>query len=72
MSKKFTFCEECRRDVEYTEIEKELVSKLKGEPYYYTGKEATCVECGSRVYVADINEIGRASCRERVLRIVEC
>ena len=56
MSKKFTFCEECRRDVEYTEIEKELVSKLKGEPYYYTGKEATCVECGSRVYVAEIND----------------
>lgn len=56
MGKAFIFCEECRKDVECKEVEKELTAQLKGETYYYTGKEATCVECGSQVYVAEIND----------------
>ena len=56
MRKGITFCEECRKEVEYKEVEKELTSKLKGKTYHYKGKEATCAECGSMVYVADIND----------------
>ena len=56
MNKNKTFCEECRRDVEYS-IETILMKgKLKGEEYEYTGKRVVCTECGSEVYVADIED----------------
>lgn len=51
-----TFCEECRKDVDYT-VEKVLIKgKLKGEEYEYTGKRAVCNECGNEIYVAEIED----------------
>ena len=51
-----TFCEECRKDVEYLVQTKEMIGKIKGEEYCYIGKEATCADCGAYVYVAQIND----------------
>lgn len=51
-----TFCEECRKDVSYKEIEVALQNELKGETYEYTGKKAVCDLCGSDVYVSEIED----------------
>ena len=56
MTKKLVFCEECRNDVEYTIIEMPMAGTIKGIEYYYTGKEARCISCNSRVYVPEIND----------------
>lgn len=56
MNRNKTFCEECRRDVEYIVETATINGKLKGEEYEYTGKKAVCTECGSEVYVADIED----------------
>jgi putative zinc finger/helix-turn-helix YgiT family protein len=56
MNRNKTFCEECRRDVEYMIETATIKGKLKGEEYEYTGKKAICTECGSEVYVADIED----------------
>ena len=56
MNRNKTFCEECRRDVEYMVETASIKGKLKGEEYEYTGKRAMCTECGSEVYVADIED----------------
>jgi len=51
-----TFCEECRKDVEYlTEVTK-IKGKLKGVEYEYVGRKAICAECGNEVYVAEIED----------------
>lgn len=55
MNKK-TFCEECRNDVSYTIIEKELEGTIKGVKYTYLGKEARCSNCDSELYMAEIND----------------
>lgn len=56
MSEKKVFCEECRNDVAFTVIEKQIESTIKGEKYTYEGKEAYCKECGSEVYVDEVND----------------
>lgn len=56
MSERKVFCEECRNDVTFTVIEKQMEGNIKGEKYSYIGKEAHCVDCGSEIYVAEIND----------------
>lgn len=56
MSENKVFCEECRNDVAFTVNEKEMEGTIKGEKYSYIGKEAHCVECGSEIYVAEVND----------------
>lgn len=56
MTKKYTFCEECRDDVTYRIIEHDMVGEIKGEEYHYLGKEAICDNCGAYVYVPEIND----------------
>ncbi|HBR29084.1 MAG TPA: hypothetical protein DD734_04890 [Firmicutes bacterium] len=56
MNKGKTFCEECRRDAEYSIETILLKGTLKGEKYEYIGKRAVCTECESEVYVADIED----------------
>jgi putative zinc finger/helix-turn-helix YgiT family protein len=56
MNRNKTFCEECRRDVEYIVETASIKGKLKGKEYAYTGKKAVCTKCGSEVYVADIED----------------
>ena len=56
MSERKVFCEECRNDVAFTVVEKQMESSIKGEKYTYMGKEARCVDCGSEIYVAEVND----------------
>ena len=56
MSERKVFCEECRNDVTFTVIEKQMEGRIKGEKYSYIGKEAHCVDCSSEIYVAEIND----------------
>lgn len=56
MIEKMTICEECRKDVGYTETEVVMKNELKGETYEYTGKMAVCAECGAEVYVPEIDD----------------
>lgn len=51
-----TFCEECKKDVEYKVETVTIKGKLKDKEYEFTGKKAICSECGSEVYVADIED----------------
>ena len=56
MKKKNVFCEQCREYVDSIIKEKMLSGKLGGEVYHYKGKIATCLSCGSEVYIGDIND----------------
>jgi hypothetical protein len=50
------FCAECRKDVKV--ITKEVLFKrtLKDNEYTFTGFEAYCGECGSPIYVPEIED----------------
>lgn len=56
MSEKKVFCEECRNDVNFTVRAKRTEGTIKGEKYTYLGKEAHCVDCGSEIYVDEVND----------------
>lgn len=56
MNEKMTFCEECRKDTTYSIEVVSMKGTLKGEEYGYTGKKAICAECGTEVYVAEIED----------------
>lgn len=56
MKKGKVFCEECRKDVDFTVNEQQLTGKIKGEIYKYKGKVAHCAKCGTEIYVAEIND----------------
>ena len=56
MGERKVFCEECRNDVTFTINEKKMGGTIKGEKYSYVGKEAQCVDCGSEIYVAEVND----------------
>lgn len=51
-----TFCEECRDDVEFTITNMQMEGTIKGETYLYSGKVAHCIDCGSEIYVKEIND----------------
>lgn len=63
-----TFCEECRRDVEYRLERYRAKETLRGEEYYYPAKRAACAECGSEVYVAAIADENLQSFRDAYRR----
>jgi hypothetical protein len=50
------FCEECRDEVEYVITEVSMVGTIKAIEYHYTGKEARCIRCNTRIYVPEIND----------------
>lgn len=54
--KKNIFCEECRKEVTYSVKSEEMKGKIKGEIYHYKGKKAFCGECGSSLYIGEIND----------------
>ena len=56
MESKETFCENCRKDILYTEKYEAMNAELKGETYSYNGKLAVCEQCGNEVYVNEIND----------------
>lgn len=56
MSERKVFCEECRNDVDFSIINKQMDGSIKGEIYTYLGKVARCIDCNSEIYVAEIND----------------
>lgn len=56
MSERKVFCGECRNDVTFSVTKKRMEGTIKGEKYTYLGKEAHCVDCGSEIYVDEIND----------------
>ena len=56
MGTKTTFCEDCRKDMLYTEKEEYMSAELKGETYNYHGKIAICDECNNEIFVNEIND----------------
>ncbi len=56
MNKNETFCEECRSDVEYVVSNVSMAGNIRGGEYCYTGKEAHCSDCGSLVFVPELND----------------
>ncbi len=51
-----TFCENCRKLVNYTEKSVETSGTIKSINYHYIATEAHCTECGALVYVPEIND----------------
>lgn len=56
MMNKIVFCPECRKDVKFSVKEKVDSAELRGEIYEFTSKTAYCDECGSEVYVPEIED----------------
>lgn len=56
MKGKKVFCEECRRDVNFSVEDRQKVGILKDETYSYAGKVAHCAECNNELYVDEIND----------------
>lgn len=56
MSERKVFCEECRNDATFSVAEIQMAGTIKGEKHKYWGKEACCVDCGSELYVGEIND----------------
>ncbi len=56
MEKNKTFCEECRRDIEYSLETVNKKGNLKDEEYEFIGETAVCSICGSEVYVAEVED----------------
>lgn len=56
MNTKQIFCEECRNNVHYTINTVTMTGTIKGKKYHYIGKEAHCTDCGSPVFVPELND----------------
>lgn len=50
------FCENCRREVGYTVEIAIFKSEVKGIEYVYTGLKGVCWECGSEVYIQELED----------------
>lgn len=53
---KKTFCENCRREVNFKVEIAIFKSEVKGKEYVYAGLKGVCWECGSEVYVPEIED----------------
>lgn len=51
MDERKVFCEECRNDVEFT-----VTNMLMKVTITYLGKIAHCIDCGTEVYVEELND----------------
>ena len=50
------FCEICRKDVDF-KVEIEIIkSEVKGKEYVYTGLKGVCWECGSELYIQELED----------------
>ena len=51
------FCEVCRKENVNFRVEIAVIkSNVRGKEYVYTGLKAVCWECGSEVYVPEIED----------------
>lgn len=53
---RIVFCSECRQEVRFSVKEKPDSAELKGEVYEFISKIAYCDECGTEVYVPEIED----------------
>ena len=53
---KTVFCAECRKDVNFVTKETVFKRTLKDNEYSFIGLEAYCAECGSPIYVSEIED----------------
>lgn len=51
------FCEECRKDVDYVVNQVSMTGKIKEKEYAYIGMEAKCADCGSFIFVPELNDM---------------
>lgn len=51
-----TFCEYCRKDVNFDVIKELITDNLHGEDYTYEGKKAICKECKNEIFVDKISD----------------
>ena len=56
MDERKLFCEACRGEVGFTVANKQMEGTVKGEGYAYLGKCANCIDCGSEIYMGEIND----------------
>lgn len=56
MMNRIVFCPDCRLDVRFSVREKPDSAELKGEVYEFISKTAYCDECGTEVYVPEIED----------------
>lgn len=56
MKENKVFCEECRKDVNFTVEDKQMEGTIKDISYKYMGKIARCTDCQSEIYVAKVND----------------
>lgn len=56
MKNRKVFCEKCRRDVDVIVKEQNLTGIIKGTEYKYLGKVAYCKDCGSEIYLNEVND----------------
>ena len=56
MEKKYVLCEECRKEVDFILTETSMNERIKNEEIHFIGKEARCPECGSLLYIPEIND----------------
>lgn len=61
MNSMITFCAECRKDVAFTVAEVLMKNELKGVEYEYNGKKAICDDCGSEVYIPEVEDFNLKS-----------
>lgn len=53
---KQAYCKKCGKEQPYSTSSVPMAGKMKDEVYTYTGQEARCRVCGSRVQVSEIDE----------------
>ena len=56
MMNKTVFCAECRKDVNFVTKETVFKRTLKNNEYSFIGLEAYCAECGSPIYISEIED----------------
>ena len=56
MNNRIVFCPECRQDLRFSIREKPDSAELKGEVYKFISKAAYCENCGTEVYVPEIED----------------
>lgn len=54
MEKEIVFCSECRKEVTYSIIPKQLESSINSIKYKYLGNEVYCDQCGSELFIDQI------------------
>ena len=51
-----TFCEICRRDVDFRVEIVTIKTVVKGREYEYCGLKGVCMKCGSELYIQELED----------------